>query len=60
MILLLNVIMMQPVRHLPELPLNMKKLFTEQTYLDLNDPDLFTKLARYLRPENDPDANDSD
>ena len=42
----LFVIMMEPIKDLKDLTPNMKKLFTEQTYLDINDPELFTKLAQ--------------
>ena len=54
------IIMRQPVRHLTNLTPNMKKLFTEQTYLDIYDPDLFTKLARYLKQKDDGDVSDCD
>ena len=56
----LLVIMMEPGVNLTDLPPNMKKLVTEQTYLELTDPELFTKLARCLRPENDADVTDTD
>ena len=56
----LFIILMEPVRDLPDLPLYMKKLLNEQTYLELQDPDLFTKLSRYLKPDDDSDANDTD
>ena len=56
----LFIIMMESVRDLPDLTPNMKKLFAEQTYLEGDDPELFTKLARYLRPEKDNDANDNE
>ena len=56
----LFVIMMQPMKELPQLPLNMKELVTEQTYLERIDPKLFTKLARCLTPENDADVTDTD
>ena len=56
----LFIIVMEPVRDLPDLTLNMKKLLMEQTYLELQDPDLFTKLSKYLKPDDDSDTNDSD
>ena len=56
----LFVIMMQDLKYLPDLPLYMKELLKEETYLDLNDPELFPKLARYLRPEDDTDVSDID
>ena len=56
----LFIIVMEPVGILTDMTPNMKKLLNEQTYLELQDPDLFTKLSRYLKPDDDNDANDSD
>ena len=56
----LFIIVMEPVRDLPDLTLNLKKLLNEQTYLELHDPDLFTKLSKYLKSDDDNDANDID
>ena len=56
----LFVIMMQPMRELPQLPLNMKELVTEQTYVERRDPELFTKLAGCLTPQNDSDVTDTE
>ena len=36
------------------------KLYAEQTYLKLEDPELFPKLGRYLRPEKYVVLSDSD
>ena len=49
----LFVIMMETIGSLTDLTPNMKKLLTEETYLELDDPELFPRLARYLRPDND-------
>ena len=56
----LFIIMMEPLERLTDVTPNMKTLFAEQTYLELRDPELFTKLSRYLRPDNNSDTNDSD
>ena len=56
----LFIIMMEAVRDLPDLTPNMKKLFAKQTYLELQDPELFTKLARHLRLEDSCNDNDRD
>ena len=56
----LFIIVMEPVGILTDMTPNMKKVLKEQTYLELQDPDLFTKLSRYLKPDDDNDANDSD
>ena len=56
----LFIVVMEAVKNLPDLTLNMKKVLNEQTYLELGDPDLFTKLCRYLKPDEDSDTNDSD
>ena len=44
----LFVIMMQPVETLVNISPYMKTFFVNKTYLHVNDPDLFTKLARHL------------
>ena len=49
----LFIIMMEAVEDLKNLTPNMKKLFATQTYLKYDDPQLFSKLVRYLRPEED-------
>ena len=56
----LFVIMMEPLERLTDVTPNMKTLFAEQTYLELEDPQLFTKLSRYLRPDDNSDTNNSD
>ena len=56
----LFIIVMEPVEILTDMTPNMKKLLKEQTYLELQDPDLFTKLSRYLKPDDDSDTKDSD
>ena len=56
----LFLIMMKPVRELPQLSLNMNDLIRKQTYLECTDHNLFTKLVKCLRPENDADVTDSD
>ena len=52
--------MMHSLGSLTNLNPNMRRLLAEETYLDINDPELFAKLARYLRPEKDNDANEND
>ena len=53
----LFVIMMQTADTLVNLSNYMKTFFANKTYLDVNDPELFTKLAAHLKkikhPEND-------
>ena len=44
----LFVIMMQPAETLVNITLYMKTFFANKTYLQVNDPELFTKLARHL------------
>ena len=56
----LFIIVMEPVGILTDMTLNMKKVLKEQTYLELQDPDLFTKLSKYLKSDDDSDTNDSD
>ena len=56
----LFIIIMEPVRNLPDLTLNMKRLLNEQTYLEIEDPDPFTKLCRYLKPDENSDVDDND
>ena len=55
----LFIIAMEPVKDLPNLTLNMKKFIAKETYLKLENPDLFIKLCRYLKPD-DSDANNSE
>ena len=59
----LFVIMMQPVETLVKISNYMKTFIANKTYLDVNDPELFPRLARHLdnirQPEDD-DANDAD
>ena len=45
----LFVIMMQPADTLVNISPYMKTFFSSKTYLDVNDPDLFTKLAAHLK-----------
>ena len=54
------VIMMDPVGMLTDLTPNMRRLLTEETYLEVDDPQLFLRLARYLRPGNDVNISDND
>ena len=56
----LFVIMMDPVGSFGDVTPNMKKLFAEQTYLERDDPELFTKLAKCLKLGDEADASDSD
>ena len=51
----LFVAMMEPEKDLDKskLPLNLKKLIKEQTYLERRDPDFFNKLADSLKREDD-------
>ena len=53
----LFVIMMEHVAHLTP---NMRRLLTEETYLEVDDPGVFPRLARYLRPDNDADTSYND
>ena len=58
----LFVIMMQPAETLVTMSPYMKIFIANKTYLDVNDPELFPRLARHLenirQPEDD-DANDA-
>ena len=57
----LFVIMMQPADTLTNISPYMKSFFANKTYLQVNDPELFTKLATHLtstRQAEEKDAND--
>ena len=62
----LFVIMMQPVETLVNVSPYMKSFIANKTYLDVNDPELFPRLARQLKNArllendgvNDPDGNE--
>ena len=58
----LFVIMMQPVETLVNISPYMKTFIANKTYLQINDPKLFSKLAKHLedakQPENDDIDND--
>ena len=56
----LFVIMMDPVGNLTELEPNMKKTLKEVTYLELEDPEIFPKLYKQLKPDNNGDVNNSE
>ena len=56
----LFVIMMNPLGNLTDLTPNMRRLLTEETYLEVDNPELFSRLGRYLRPDNDADISDND
>ena len=45
----LFVIIMQPADHLVNISPYMKTFFANRTYLQVNDPELFAKLARHLK-----------
>ena len=51
----LFVIMMQPVDTLVNISNYMKTFFANKTYLDVNDPELFSKLAAHLENTKEPD-----
>ena len=57
----LFVIMMQPADTLVNVSPYMKTFFANKTYLQVNDPELFSKLATLLesarQPQNDNDDN---
>ena len=57
----LFVIMMQPADTLVNISPYMKTFFANKTYLQVNDPELFTKLATHLeiarKPQNGNDEN---
>ena len=57
------VIMMQPAETLVNISLYMKKFIANKTYLNVNDPELFPRLARHLKntrqlEDDDRDEND--
>ena len=54
----LFVIMMQPADTLVNISNYMKTFFANKTYLDVNDPELFTKLALHLKNARQPDDDD--
>ena len=60
----LFVIMMQPPEILVNISLYMKTFIANKTYLDVNDPELFPRLARHLKnvrfTEEDDDVDDAD
>ena len=56
----LFVIMMQPADTLVNTSNYMKTFFETKTYLDVNDPELFTKLATLLDEARKPDNDDVD
>ena len=59
----LFVIMMQPADKLVNISPYMKTFFANRTYLQVNDPELFTKLATHLenakRTQNDNNNSDN-
>ena len=55
----LFIIMMEPHGDLTDLAPNMKKILTEETYLHLQDPELFYKLYKYLKPDDNSDVTNS-
>ena len=56
----LFVIMMQPANTLVNVSNYMKTFFSNKTYLDLNDPELFNKLAVHLKNARQSEENDID
>ena len=56
----LFVIMMQPADTLVNISNDMKIFFETKTYLDVNDPELFTKLATHLDKARNPVEDDVD
>ena len=56
----LFVIMMQPAETLVNISPYMKTFIDTNTYLDVNDPELFSKLAIHLENARQPDNGDSD
>ena len=61
----LFVIMMQPVESLVNISPYMKSFIANKTYLDVNDPELFPRLARHLKnvrfsEDDDDDSGSSD
>ena len=55
----LSVIMMQQPDTLVNISNYMKTFFANKTYLDVNDPELFTKLAAHLEDAKDLDEEDA-
>ena len=55
----LFVIMMQDEDTLENASLYMESFFAHKTYLDVNDPKLFKKIADYLKWVKNPKGNDS-
>ena len=56
----LFVIMMQPADSLVNISPYMNKFFPNKTYLTINDPELFTKLAIHLENAREHYNDDSD
>ena len=56
----LFVIMMQPADTLDNISPYMKTFFANKTYLQLNDPELFIKLAAHLENAREPKDDDVD
>ena len=56
----LFVIMMQPADTLANISPYMKTFFANKTYLDVNDPELLLKLAKYMKDVKQLDNNDLD
>ena len=56
----LLVIMMQPADTLANISPYMKTFFAKKTYLQINDPELFIKLARHLDNARLPNLTDVD
>ena len=54
------VIMMQPADTLVNISPYMKTFFVNKTYLDVNDPELFTKLAVHLKNARQSEEDDAD
>ena len=54
----LFVIMLQPADTLANISPNMKTFFANKTYLDVNDPELLLKLAKYMEDVKQLDNND--
>ena len=56
----LFIIMMQPADTLVSISLNMTTFFANKTYLQVNDPELFTNLATHLEIARKQDDDDDD
>ena len=56
----LFVIMMQPVETLVNMSLYMKTFFANKTYLQVNDPELFNKLAAHMQNAKQPQYDNDD